>query len=95
MLPRPDISAIALPSFNEAPPEARLTLYTPRPSAGTMSPSFTMPAIPRGRRLVTLTERGDAGAMVLYAIVATRRGRFSTLSMVRPAKFHGKILNSS
>lgn len=45
------MSAAALLSFNEAPPEARLTLYIVYPSAGTMSPSFIKTGIPRLPRI--------------------------------------------
>lgn len=47
VLQRGDMSAVTLLSFNEAPPEARLTLYIVYPSAGTMSPSFIETGIPR------------------------------------------------
>lgn len=43
VLQRGDISAVALLSFNEAPPEARLTLYTVYSSIGVMSSSFIEP----------------------------------------------------
>lgn len=42
------MSAVVLLSFNEAPPEARLTSYTVHPSVGTMSPLFIEPGIPLG-----------------------------------------------
>lgn len=46
VLQQGDMSVVALLSFNEAPPEARLTLYIVYLSAGTMSPSFMETGIP-------------------------------------------------
>lgn len=41
------MSIVALLSFNEAPPEARLTPYIVHPSVETMSPLFIELTIPR------------------------------------------------
>jgi len=72
VLQRGDMSAVALLSFNEAPPEARLTLYIVYPSAGNMSSSFIETGIPRLPRtsFENANQTRRAGAMSLYVIVA-------------------------
>ena len=70
---REDMSAVALLSFNEAPPEARLMPYIVHPSVETISPSFIKSGIPTVAENVFLKilTKQEAVAMCFYVVVAT------------------------